>query len=136
MLCVQSCLTSGDAFSSYVWKISSWFYSFTLMSLHFTFCSQTLPCFSFGVQENLSEKSFTETTSAQFVSQTVDFYQMSMLRPPQPSTYLPSSTMLTAKRNQKCNASSAESFHRKLRTETLFAVPVLQSSMPPQITFE
>lgn len=136
-LCVQSCLRNGDAFSSYTWKISSQFYSFNQMSLNFTSPSESLSWFSFGVQENLSEKwLFTEIASFLFVSQAVDFYQMSILRSSQASIDLLSSTMLTAKRNQKFNASSAESFHRKLRAETLSTLPILQSSVSPQITFE
>lgn len=107
------------------------------MSLNFTSPSESLSWFSFGVQENLSEKwLFTEIASFLFVSQAVDFYQMSILRSSQASIDLLSSTMLTAKRNQKFNASSAESFHRKLRAETLSTLPILQSSVSPQITFE
>lgn len=107
------------------------------MTLHFTPPCESLSWFSFGVQETLSEKWLcTEIASIQFVSQTVDFYQMSVLRTSQASIDLLSSTMLTAKRNQKFNASSAESFHRKLRAETLSTLPILQSSVSPQITFE
>lgn len=61
---------------------------------------------------------------------------MSILRTSQAGIDLLPSAMLTAKRNQKFNASSAESFHRKRRAETLSTLPVLQSSVSPQITFE
>lgn len=81
--------------------------------------SESLLWFSFGVQENLSEKwSFTEIASLQVVSQSVDFYQMSLLTSLRPIDLLSPSTV-TAKRNQQFNASSAESFHRKLTAETL-----------------
>lgn len=107
------------------------------MSLHFTPPSESLSWFSFVVQENLSEKRLlTEITSIQFVSQTADFYQMQILRSSWASIDPLSSTMLTAKRNQKFNASSAESFHRKLRAETLSTLPIPQSSKSPQITCE
>lgn len=93
--------------------------------------------FSFGVQENSSEKRLSiEIASIQFAPQTVDFYQMSVLRTSQAGIDLLPSAMLTAERNQKFNASSAESFHRKRRAETLPTLPVLRSSVSPQITFE
>lgn len=129
-LCVQSCLRNGYAFHSQTWKTSSQFQSFIQMSLHFTSSGESLSQFSFGLQENLSEKwLFTEIASIQFVSQTVGQF-LDLFR------LLLTSTMLTAKRNQKFNASSAETFHRKLRAETLSTLPILQPSLSPQIIFE
>lgn len=87
------------------------------MSLH---CLVNLCCdFPLGCRKNLFEKrSFTEIASLQVVSQSVDFYQMSLLTSLRLIDLLSPSTV-TAKRNQQFNASSAESFHRKLRAETL-----------------
>lgn len=100
------------------------------MSLHFTLPGESLSCFSFRVQETLSEKWLcTEIASIQLVSQTVGQF-LDLFR------LLLTSTMLTAKRNQKFNASSAETFHRKLRAETLSTLPILQPSLSPQIIFE